>query len=185
MTDKKNKRVVCHVCRHKDRRAIDNAILDGKSLTVISKVIGISVGAISRHKLNHLAKEVAKSLGAVSFDSLPDVENMPVLHAAVPPIEDIVAQIKYLYVSVVSVMAKCEKRSEYSTAIMANKQALHCLDLFFKASEELVRYQKRGSTVNDVDVLRREILKALTPFKEAKIEVAKAMLKITKDDNQQ
>lgn len=185
MHENKNKRVLCHVCRHKDRRAIDNAILDGRPLKDISAATGISKGAISRHKLSHLAQEVAKSLGTLSFDSMPDVENLPVLHASVPPIEDIAAQIKYLYVSVVNVMTKCEKNEDFGTAVKANKQALSCLDLFFKASEELIRYQRRGSATNEAEVLRREILRALTPFKEAKIEVAKAMLNVTKDDKKQ
>lgn len=182
MVTKKKIRVLCHVCRHKDRRAIDNAILEGKPLKIISEATGISIGAVSRHKLNHLAKEVAKSLGTLRFDSMPDVENLPVLHASVPPVEDIAAQIKYLYLRVINIMTKCEEKSHYSAAISANKQALRCLDLFFKASEELVRHQTRGSSVNDVDMLRREILKALTPYKEAKLEVAKAMLKLTKDE---
>jgi len=174
----------CHVCRHKDRRAIDNAILEGRPFRGISKVTGISVGAISRHKLNHLAQEVAKSLGEISFESMPDVENSPVLHASVPPIEDIAAQIKYLYLRVVNIMASCEKEKKYHTAIVANRQALRCLDLFFKASEELVDYQNRTSKKDDVGILRREILKALSPYKEAKIEVAKAMLKITQNDKE-
>lgn len=179
---KKARGVVCHVCRHKDRRAIDNAILEGKQLKVISEASGISIGAISRHKLNHLAREVAKSLGTLKFDSMPDVENMPVLHASVPPIEDIAAQIKYLYLNDINLMKKCTELGEHQAAISASKQALSCLSLFFKASEELVRYQNRGDSVGDADVLRREILKALTPYKEAKLEVAKAMLKLTKDD---
>lgn len=181
MVVKKINTGVCHVCSHPQRRAIENAILDGKSYKAISRASGVSVGSLSRHKNNHLAKEVAKSLGTLRFDSLPDVENLPVLHASVPPIEDIAAQIKYLYVSAVSFMNACEKKGNYSGAISSNKQALTCLDLFFKASEELVRRQKRDTTVSDVDILRRDVLKALTPYKEAKLEVAKAMLKITQD----
>lgn len=47
---------VCTVCTHKDRKKIDEMILQGVSLRNISKQFNLNYQSINRHKKNHLTE---------------------------------------------------------------------------------------------------------------------------------
>lgn len=53
----------CSICRHKQRRAIDRALIGGTPQTEIAREHGVSQAALSRHLHRHLGPEVAHALG--------------------------------------------------------------------------------------------------------------------------
>lgn len=52
---------VCTVCTHKDRKKIDEMILQGVSLRNISKQFNLNYQSINRHKKNHVPDTLVKS----------------------------------------------------------------------------------------------------------------------------
>lgn len=65
----------CTVCSHRDRDALERALLSGQSFRNIAKQFGTSSSALFRHRADHLPATLAKSHAAaevVRSDSLMD-----------------------------------------------------------------------------------------------------------------
>jgi hypothetical protein len=119
--------MVCKICSHSERAAIETAIVERRSLRDIAGQYGISRSAVDRHKA-HIPKKLAKARQAEE-----------------------VAESTSLLSRVEKLMARCEniyetamQAGELTGAVGATRELRGCLELLGKLSGEL---QPNGSRV--------------------------------------
>lgn len=71
---------VCNTCAHKDRKRIDKELIQGISITVLSRRYGISTDSLYRHRESHIGaaaldagSRALKSHGLAVLDQLADL----------------------------------------------------------------------------------------------------------------
>ena len=52
---------ICQVCNHSERLEIDRALIQGRSLTNISKKYSVHINAVLNHRDNHVSRQLAKA----------------------------------------------------------------------------------------------------------------------------
>jgi hypothetical protein len=50
----------CSICRHREARSIDSRLAAGEPLRAVAERFGVSLGALSRHRLNHVPPQPPK-----------------------------------------------------------------------------------------------------------------------------
>jgi len=161
----------CSVCNHKEKEAIERDILDKRLVTEIQAEYNVSRSSIYRHISKHLPSSVAEHIKNSNLDSLSSIRSTDSKDAAISVAE----QLQYLYGRALATMDNCEKSKDYQTSIRAQRQALSCLEIFFKASESIYKLKNDSKTVGEAEVMRKIILEALKDHPEARLAVAKAI----------
>jgi len=157
----------CKVCRHKDRLKIDEAIIAGQTLASLSSKAGVSEASLHRHKTRHMDIQIITSSTLKAPIRVPVKEDT---HMG-----NIAHRVGSLYLKSVRLMEKAEKGGNLSVAVAANKQALNCLEVYFKSSEVAYSLKKRIDAEESMAKLRGAVLEALAKFPEAKLAVARAL----------
>ena len=150
----------CTICTHDQREEIDKALVSGTPYRNISKRFSVSMGALSRHRADHLPSHLAKAQEA----------------REVAQADDLLAQVRDLQTKALRILARAEKTGRLRTALAGIREARANLELLAKLLGEL---QQEG-TVNIVLApewveLRTVILAALTPYPDARLAVAQAL----------
>jgi len=156
----------CTICEHKHRKKIDKALVDGVSYRDIAGRFNVSRTTLSRHKKEHLPRNLArgkKAKEAAEADGLLD-------HA------------KGLLDKANEILAKTEKKKDWPTALKAIREARGVLELLAKLEGQI----REGIQVNVLlqpswIKLRTAILAALDKHPKAKRSVV-AALKEVEDD---
>jgi len=153
---------VCSVCSHEDRAAIDKALVADASFRTIAKLYSIGAQSVRRHRLDHLPASIAKA-EAVSRG----VEAI-----------DLLAELKELREKAMSLLLQAELSGDIRTALQGIREARACLELLAEVQGEL----DRRPTLNVLAVspqwlqVRSVVMTALTPYPEARREVAAGLM---------
>lgn len=135
--------MICKICAHGDRAAIDKALIEQRSLRDVAGQFGVSRSALDRHK-KHIPKALAEVKRA-----------------------ETVAESTSLLSRVEKLMSRCEAICEKATAAgkwagaaMAAKEVRGCLELLGKISGEL-QPKRPGVAINFGDITTVDV-RALT-----------------------
>jgi len=155
----------CTVCTHSEREAIDHALVAGESFRNIAERFGTSVGALVRHKTDHIPAHLAKAQEAkevTQADSLLD-------------------RLLDLSKETAAILKDARKGDEKDNelALKAIARAEKQIELQARLLGEL----KDTTTVNvlvlpEWQTMRTVIISALLPFPEARVAVAEALRRI-------
>lgn len=151
----------CTVCTHKKITEIERDMVDRRPVKDMMAEYGVSKSAIYRHRTKHLASAIARHIR----DGISSKR----------PMESIATQLMFLYGRAISTMDQCDRASDFQTSIRAQKQALSCLETFFKASETLYKISSEEDDSRDEARFRKAILDALEDHPEAKVAVSMAI----------
>jgi transposase-like protein len=121
--------MVCKVCRHKRRKQIDKALVDGASLRDIARQFSLKAAALHRHSAKHLPALLAKAKDAAKISEA---------NSLLERIERIIRRCE-------AVSAKAEKAKDWAPAVSALGQIRSCVELLAKLSGEL---KAAGTAVN-------------------------------------
>lgn len=145
---------------HKDRGAIEAALLEGQSLRNIAEQYSVSVTALHRHKNEGIHPTLSKAQEAQEAARA----------------DDLLAQVRHLQVKALNILEKAEKANDLKAATGAIREARACLELLAKLQGELDERPVVNLTLNPVWLeVRSVLLVALEPFPEAREAVAKAL----------
>jgi hypothetical protein len=170
----------CTVCKHIDRLKIEEALKAGEAFRSVSRKSGLSRSALGRHIKQHtdirvlVTKNSPESLVSV-LNTGPKATIAEKEIVASGGISNIAGQVGNLYVKAVKLMNRAERAGNFAASVSANRQALSCLEVYFKSSEALYAIKKREEAEESLTTIRGAILDALADFPEAKIAVAQAL----------
>jgi hypothetical protein len=154
---------ICTICRHPERDTINAALIAGDPFRNIAERTGTSVGALTRHKAEHLPATLAKATEAKET-ALAD---------------DLLAQVKALRNKSISILTAAEKAGDLRTALLGIREARSCIELLLEVEGEL----NRNPTINILVApewieLRSVLLRALEGHPEARTAVALALTQV-------
>ena len=150
----------CTVCKHKERAAIDTALLAGASFRDLAGQFRLSKTSLCRHKGEHLPRELSKAHEAQQISSA----------------DDLLGQVQALHGKAMAILNTAEKSGDLRTALGAIREARGNLELLARLLGEL----KEGPTVNILVSpawisLRTVILAALEPYPEARLSLSQVL----------
>ena len=148
----------CTICAHRQRKAIERALLAGQPFRELAARFDTSTGALQRHKSEHLSTALLKA-DRVEQETRGD---------------DLLKKIENLEVDARRIAAKAEKGDDLRTAIVAIRELTRIVELLAKLRGEL---QNAPTTIN-IQVLAPVILSALEGFPEARLAVAERLSEI-------
>ena len=154
-------KAICTVCDHPHLRAIDRALVMGKSVRDVATEYQLSRSAVGRHRKDHLAKKLQRA----EQNSLAEANRL------VSMTWGVAARLRGL-------LDKAEGGGDLRTAVAAARELLHALENVGKLTGAV----ENNTTVNvlavggeAMQVLQMKILEALQPYPEARFAVAKML----------
>jgi hypothetical protein len=153
----------CTICTHKDRPAIDKALVaGGPAEGVARRYPPLSATAIRRHKAEHvhLALLQARDVAEVARG------------------DDLLGQVRDLHARALAILGTAEGAGELRAALGAIREARGCIELLAKLLGEL----QDGSTTNilvsspEWQRVQVVIAEALRPYPEARAAVTERLL---------
>ncbi len=151
----------CTVCMHKDREAIDTALVEGEAVRpVASRYVPLSKTALQRHKDEHLPKALMQAQAA-----------QEVAHA-----DTLLDQVQDLHRRTLKILTAAEKSKDGRLALGAVREARSNLELLAKLTGELdERAQVNILLAPEWVSVRTILLAALLPYPDARLAVATAL----------
>ncbi len=150
----------CTVCRHPDRRTIDQAMVRRTPFRTIAQQYGVSAWAALRHHDDHLPAALSKAQEA----------------AEVAQADDLLSQVRNLQARAHGILDKAEAAGDLRTALSAIREARGNLELLAKLLGELdERPQVNVLVSTEWLELRAVIVGALEPHPEARGAVLRAL----------
>ena len=113
--------MVCTICRHEGREAIDRALLGGETLRNIAERYGVSTTALHRHKARDISKALVRA-----------AEAQEIAHD-----RDLLERVRDLVESAHGILATAEARGDHRTALAAIREVRGTLELLGKITGEL------------------------------------------------
>jgi hypothetical protein len=150
----------CTVCTHKQRSAIDAALVGREPFRHIAAQYKVSTSALVRHSDDHLPASLLKAQAAREAADA----------------DALLAQVVDLRDKALSVLEKAEGSDDLRAAVSAIREARGCVELLAKLAGEL----KDAPTINLVLsaewlTVQAAVLTALGPHPEARLAVAGAL----------
>ncbi len=135
----------CNVCSHREREAIDEALVSGVAFPALVAQYRVSKDSLSRHKANHLPAKLVMALAAEE-----------------------VAQAKDLQARTLAILEAAESTDQHRTALSAIREARSNLELLAKLLGELDERPQVNVLVSPEWLeLRAVIVTALEPHPQA------------------
>jgi transposase-like protein len=166
----------CSICAHRECAAIDLAIAMGVSVPAIARRYGASTAAIYRHRDRHLSPTLRAQLIAgpdldIDLDRLKETESQSLLANLV--------SLRHRLFHSLGVAEECGDGGMISRIASQLHQN-------FQMTGQLLQLLGMGSTSITTNILiapqyitlRVELMKALEPYKEARLAVAAALHQI-------
>jgi hypothetical protein len=110
--------MTCTVCRHKKRKDIDRAVVDGQSNRRIATQFKISESAVQRHTESHLPRLLAMAKHA----------------GEVADADDLLEKIERILVKCETISANAEKSKDWAPAVSALGQMKSCIELLMRVA---------------------------------------------------
>jgi len=154
---------VCTICSHPERAAIDAALVSGEPMRGIARMFAVSEDALNRHKRDgHTVTALAKAAGAETVAA-----------------DDLLAQVRFLQVKALGVLATAEAAGSLNVALSAVREARSCVELLAKLLGELDdRPQVNVLVSPEWAAVRTALLDALRPYPDARTAVSTRLLAI-------
>ncbi len=151
----------CTVCMHKDREAIDTALVEGEAVRpVASRYVPLSKTALQRHKDEHLPKALMQAQAA-----------QEVAHA-----DSLLDQVQSIQGRTLAILTAAETSKDGRLALGAIREARSNLELLAKLTGELdERAQVNILLAPEWVSVRTILLAALSPYPDARLAVAAAL----------
>ena len=147
----------CTVCRHPDRPAIDQAVVNRRPFRDIARHFTVGRMAAVRHHDEHLAETLAKATAA----------------AETARADDLLEQVRALRTKSLQLMLAAEKSGDLRTALAGIREARACLELLGEMSQQIDRRPVVNLTITAEWLqVRATLLDALRPHPEARQAVA-------------
>ncbi len=157
----------CTVCGHPARAAIDHQLVNRDSLRDIARQHGLSKDALSRHKAEHLPAKLAQAQAAKETVQA----------------DDLLAQVKALRGKSISILQKAEAAGDLRTALLGIREARACIELLAEMEGEINRNPQINILVApEWLAVRAVLLRALTPYPDARTAVAAALTGVERGD---
>jgi len=135
----------CTVCKHKERAAIDTALLAGAPFRDLAGQFGLSKTSLHRHKNEHLPRELTKAHEANQISSA----------------DELLRQVQALHAKAMAILNTAEKSGDLRTALAAVREARGNLELLARLLGELKEtgpsIDARQQTIYVSDTTMREI----------------------------
>ncbi len=122
----------CTVCAHKEREAIDSALVAGEPNRRIAARFGVSEQAVRRHAAAHLPERLLQAQGAAE------------LLAA----DKLLAQLSELQAKARALLGKAEKRGDLRAALAGVREARSCIETAVKVLE-VTELERRVSALEE------------------------------------
>ena len=153
----------CTVCDHKDREAIDAALVAAEPFRHIASRHSVTTTALQRHKANHLPGHLAQAQEAEEIAQA----------------DDLLAQVQDLQRRALAILTKAERSGDLRVALQAIREARSNLELLARLLGEL----QEGQTVNVLVMpewmtIRTVIVGALAPYPGARLAVVEALREV-------
>ena len=156
---------VCTVCTNPEREAIDRLLVSGASIRETSALYRVSEDALSRHKQEHLPKQLMKAQEATEIAQA----------------DDLLRELRALHAKAISLLLQAEKIGDYRTALSGIREARGCLELMAKLQHELDdRPQVNVFLSPDWERVETAILTALADQPSAKQRVIDALSRVVR-----
>jgi hypothetical protein len=151
---------VCTVCEHRDREAIDRALVGSASNRSVASLYDVSEAAVRRHKANHLPAKLVMAEQA----------------AEVAEADNLLDQVRDLQSRTLAILEAAEETRQHRTALGAIREARSNLELLAKLLGELDSRPTVNILVSAEWLeLRAVIVGALEPYSEARGAVLRAI----------
>lgn len=154
----------CSVCSHRDRHAIDAALVAGTpSLRELGAQYGLGPTALYRHQQGHLPPHLVKAAAA---EEASDADML-------------LGQCRGLYAKSVGILKSAEAAGDLRTALSGIREARGCLELLAKLLGQLdTRPIINISTAPEWVQLRGTIVEVLQRYPDAAVAVADELLRL-------
>lgn len=154
----------CTICEHPQKEEIDSLIINGNTFRNIVEQFSLSLGAIHRHKSEHLIQTLTKAR-----------EVKEIVHA-----DNLLEQLRNLQAEALSILEQAKKKKDLRTAVFAINSARGVIELLGKLLGELREHPQVNVLISpEWKSLRATILQAIEPYPEAKISITKALENLT------
>jgi hypothetical protein len=151
---------VCTVCEHRDREAIDRALVGDASNRSVASLYDVSEAAVRRHKANHLPAKLVMAEQA----------------AEVAEADNLLDQVRDLQSRTLAILEAAEETRQHRTALGAIREARSNLELLAKLLGELDSRPTVNILVSAEWLeLRAVIVGALEHYSEARGAVLRAI----------
>ncbi len=168
----------CTVCRHPEREAIDQALLNNGPLRTIADQFKVSKTTLIRHKKDHIpellakGREAQKEVAAMALAQAADELEEKEVNSA----DSLFIQLKEWINRTEAIFLAVEKKRDYKTALKAVREGRDNLEFMAKLLGKITD----GTVINIYNnpqwiELRAIILKALEPYPEAKEALVNAL----------
>lgn len=118
----------CTVCSHRDRAAINQALVDGfGSLRQIAKNYGVTESSLHRHNRDHLPAVLREGASAARQDEAVELQAVAVQRAAEPL--DLLARVRALYAEADQVLREAKAANDPRVALLALDRLLKAVAL--------------------------------------------------------
>ena len=149
----------CSACAHADVNKINDAVIGGATLDVLSKTYGLTIAALHRHK-KHIPAQLVKAQEAQEIAAA----------------ENLMGRISSLNVKAEEIYVKAMKTNNYNAAIGAVRELRGLTELYAKISGELQAQAVQNIIIMPEWVnLRNVIITALEPYSDARTAVIEAV----------
>ena len=150
----------CTICTHKDRDAIDKALVAREPFRTIADRFGVTKTSLIRHSDDHIPAALVKAQAAT------DAANA----------DNLLAQVVDLRDKALGILGKAEESNDLRTAIAAIREARGCVELLGKLAGQL----RDSPTVNlfltsEWRDVQTAVLAALEAHPDARLAVADAL----------
>ena len=155
--------MVCTVCRHASRAAIDMALVAGESYRDIAKQFGVSAAAVFRHKDSHLPAHVVQAAADEASKQAIDV----------------IQQLKAINAASLQVLQEARSAKDGMLALSAVDRIQKQIALQARLLAEI----NEKPVVNIIlteewQQVRTALLRALRPYPDAAVAVSDALASI-------
>ena len=153
----------CTICTHKEREAIDQALVAREPFRTIADRFGVKKTSLIRHSDDHVPAELVKAKDAADVASA----------------DDLLAQVVGLRDKALAILTHAETAEDWRAAIAAIREARGCVELLGKLAGQL----RDAPTVNlfltaEWREVQTAVLAALEEHPDARLAVAGALSQV-------
>ena len=150
----------CTICTHKERDAINQALVAREPFRTIADRFGVTKTSLIRHSDDHVPAELVKAKDAADVASA----------------DDLLAQVCNLRDKALAILTHAETAEDWRAAIAAIREARGCVELLGKLAGQL----RDAPTVNlfltaEWREVQTAVLVALEAHPDARVAVADAL----------
>lgn len=161
----------CTICTHPARAEIDRGMLSGTPYWNIAERFDVSLGALARHRQEHVPAALARAVEAQTAErELRDAAAL-------------LAELDALHGRTLAILEKAERAGDLRTALGAIREARANVALI----GEVLQLIDRRPVVNvltlpELQTVRSALLTALAGFPDARIAVAQVLAELESGD---